>query len=114
MDFNRYDYYHYTNKEGQNVVAAVSTYAGRTVKGYAKCDPRDEFNMESGKKLAAARCNENVAEKRVRRAQRKVTEAKAALNKAIVHMQYMEDYLSNSIVAHSDAVAALDKILKKM
>ena len=51
-------------------VVAVSTYEGRTVRGVAKCDPRDEFNIEKGKMLAAARCNAKVAQKRAKRAVR--------------------------------------------
>ena len=41
---DRYNYY-----TTQNKVIAVSTYAGRTVKGIAKCDPRDTFSIDSGK-----------------------------------------------------------------
>lgn len=51
-----------------NTVIAISSYAGKTVKGIAKCDPKDEFNLESGKKLAAARCNAKVCKKRMQRA----------------------------------------------
>ena len=35
----------------------AARHAGRIAKGYAKCSPDDEFDMETGKKLAAARCN---------------------------------------------------------
>ena len=52
-----------------NKVIALSSYGGKCVKGIAKCDPQDEFNIEYGKKLAAARCNEKVCHKRLRRAQ---------------------------------------------
>lgn len=36
-------YRYYTN--GRRVIA-VSTYAGKTVRGVATCDPGDEFSME--------------------------------------------------------------------
>ena len=45
-------YRYFTN--GSKVVA-VSTYAGKTVRGVANCDPNDEFSLEKGKELAAAR-----------------------------------------------------------
>ena len=51
-----------------NKVIAISSYAGKTVKGIAKCHPNDEFNEEIGKNLAAARCNRKIAEKRYKRA----------------------------------------------
>ena len=56
---HRYKYY--TNNK--DVVVAVSSYAGKTVRGVAKCDPRDTFDIEKGKELAAARCNEKIAYK---------------------------------------------------
>lgn len=46
------------------VVYMISHYAGEVVKGSAKCSPEDEFDLEYGKRLAAARCNEKVVEKR--------------------------------------------------
>lgn len=39
-----------------NDVIAVSTYAGKTVKGIAKCDPRDTFDIDKGVEIAEARC----------------------------------------------------------
>lgn len=45
-------------------VIAISHYAGQTIKGVAKCSPNDEFDLEYGKRLAAARCNQKVCEKR--------------------------------------------------
>ena len=45
---------------------AVSSYAGKTVKGIAKLNPNDEYNEDFGKKLAAARCALKIAKKRKR------------------------------------------------
>ena len=59
----KYRYYIAGNK-----IIAVSTYAGRTVRGVAICHPQDSFDIEAGKKLAAARCNQKVADKRYERA----------------------------------------------
>jgi len=55
-----------------NKIVAISTYAGKIVRGVAKCDPNDVFNLEEGKKLAAARCDEKVNSRRLRRAQNNV------------------------------------------
>ena len=65
-----------------NKVIAVSTYAGKTVKGVAKTDPRDNFNPEFGKELAAARCAAKVAKKRKTRAQKQVLKAQRKLMEA--------------------------------
>ena len=33
-------------RDGGNTVIAISTYAGKTVKGIAKCDPNDNFSYD--------------------------------------------------------------------
>ena len=50
-------------------VVAVSSYAGRPVRGVAKCDPRDSFDIEKGRALAEARCDVKVAQKRADRSE---------------------------------------------
>ena len=57
-------YRYYTN--GENVVVAVASYKGRTIRGVAKCSEQDEFDLEVGKKLAAARCAMKIARERVK------------------------------------------------
>lgn len=68
MKFDKYTFYQYTDKQGRKVVVAVSRHAGRIVKGYAKCDINDEFDLEIGKRLAAARCNLIVQERKLKTA----------------------------------------------
>ena len=62
--------------ETPNKVIAVSSFAGQTVRGVAKCNPADEFDAEKGAALAAARCGLKIAQKRTKRAYAKVDEAK--------------------------------------
>lgn len=57
-------YKYFTN--GENVVVAVASYKGRTIRGVAKCSEQDEFDLETGKKLAAARCAMKIAKERVK------------------------------------------------
>lgn len=57
-----YDYY--TNEK--DVVVAVTHYAGRTVRGVAKCNPADTFDFELGKRIAKAKCEVKVAKKRLK------------------------------------------------
>lgn len=79
------------------VVVATSTYAGKTVRGVARCHPNDEFDMDKGIQLAVARCNLKVADKRQARACRKVKEAKLALYEAQVFLDKMRDYRVQSM-----------------
>ena len=95
-------------------VVAVSTYAGRKVRGVAKCDPRDEFSIENGKKLAAARCNLKIAEKRAKRAEKKHAEAIALATAQLRHRDRMESYHADSLVELKHAQIDLDNLLKQM
>lgn len=61
--------YKYRVDEEHGVVVAISSYAGKTIVGIARCAPGDTFDVEIGKKLAAARCSLKVAEKRMKRAE---------------------------------------------
>lgn len=50
---------------GKNKVVCVARYAGKSFRGVAKCDSsHDEFNVETGMKLAKLRCDAKIAEKR--------------------------------------------------
>lgn len=79
------------------VVVATSTYAGKTVRGVARCHPNDEFDIDKGVQLAVYRCNLKVADKRQARAARKVKEAKLALYEAQVFLDKMLDYRAQSV-----------------
>lgn len=79
------------------VVVATSTYAGKTVRGIARCHPNDKFDVDKGIELAVARCNLKVAAKRQERACRKVKEAKMALYEAQLFLDKMLDYRAQSV-----------------
>lgn len=68
----------YQFEVSDNKVIATSMHAGKPVSGVAKCDPDDEFILDAGKKLAAARCNEKVYKKRMKQARKKLKNAIAA------------------------------------
>lgn len=101
--YNNYKYIEIPNK-----VIALSTYAGKTVRGVAKCHPNDTFDVEFGRKFAAARCNAKVAAKRAANAQKKYWVAhdeylkvNRAFEKAckyytdaVAQLQEAEDYLN--------------------
>lgn len=98
---DKYKFY----KRGNDVIA-VSTYAGKTVKAYAKCDPRDAYDERAGQTLAAARCNAKIADKREARARKKVLEAQAQLEAARQHYEKMSQYLRDS--QHEASIARME------
>ena len=95
-------------------VIAVSTYAGKTCRGVAICDSSDEFSLEKGKKLAALRCGEKIAQKRLNRAQRKVDEAYRAYIDAEAYLDKMCDYKDDAIYKLDEVVAAKDELLDSL
>ena len=102
----RYRFYVTDNK-----VICVSSYAGKAVRGIAKCDPKDTFNLEDGKKLAQARCDYKIAMKRVLRARAKHAEATKALGDAREYQDKMQNYYDESFkdfVRLSEELKALE------
>lgn len=104
-------YKYFTN--GHKVIA-VSSYAGKTVRGVANCSSTDEFSFEKGKQLAAARCALKIANKRVVRAQKKYKEANKLADDAYDYRDKMEEYLDDAYEAQGAAEAILDTVLNQL
>lgn len=79
-----------------NKVIALSSYAGRPVRGIAKCHPNDTFDVEYGKKLAAARCNYKIAVKRHKAAQDKYYKLAAQLRELNTEFLRACDFLTDT------------------
>ena len=105
--------YRFFNRSNREVIA-VSTYAGKPVRGVAKLTPGDNFDEEAGKKLAAARCNEKIARKRLARATAKIKEAEKAYQKEIAWYNRMVDYYNDSFEAVEEAVKMVKELEAKM
>lgn len=88
--------YRYVLSPDRGLISAGARFAGKWVWGHAICHPEDEFDEDFGKKLAAARCNQKIAELRWKRAKKRYEEARRAV--AEVHVAFDEacDYLTNS------------------
>ena len=71
----------YTFYIADNKVTCVTHYAGKEVKGIAKCDPNDTFDSEYGRRLAQARADKKVAIKRYKAALKKKNELKESYEK---------------------------------
>jgi hypothetical protein len=110
---DKYNFIQHTTKSGAEQIIAISTYAGRTVKGIATCSPADTFSVEAGKELAAARCNLKVAKKRAKRAQEKVESAAKELNVAERHYNKMIDYAADARLDLTNAQNRLNEITNK-
>jgi hypothetical protein len=103
---DRYTYY--TN--GQKVFA-VSTFAGKPVRGTATCSPDDEFSLEKGKEIAAVRCALKIANKRLKRASKKYHEADNAVLEAQQHYENMARYFTDARNTKTEILNHLDDLL---
>lgn len=104
--------YEHTNEDGtkSSIVIALSTYAGKIVKGVAKCMAGDPFDLEKGSRLAAARCDYKVCLKRMKRATKKYNDAEMLLKEAQEHVRQMGNYFADAKAECFEAKLRLDKI----
>jgi hypothetical protein len=105
--------YKYKIDEEKRTVVAMSTFAGKVITGVARCAPEDEFNIEVGKKIAAARCSVKIAEKRVKRAETCYMIAVEAMKYWSYRLAKMKHYKDDSIVAFEAAYDSLTNIEEK-
>ena len=68
----KYRFYYHAET---NTVVCTTMYKGQTVRGVAKCNPEDRFNLETGKKLAYLRCKKKFAHKKLCRAEKAYADA---------------------------------------
>lgn len=106
---SNYRYYKQDNK-----IIAVSTYAGKTIRGIAKCNPEDKFDEEKGKEIAAARCNAKIAVKRLNNACSKYFEAYEELKRAEKRFKDMCNYLRDANNAKKEAECTLESIMMEV
>lgn len=100
----RYNFYKTKNK-----VICVSSYAGKTIRGVAKCAPNDTFDEEKGKRLAQLRCDLKVAAARVRNAEAKMNEAEKSLADAEVRFDNMCAYYEDASNTWDELVVELEE-----
>lgn len=110
LNMTKYNFY----TDGKTKVVAVSTYAGKVVRGVAKCDVNDTFSLEKGKELAAARCNEKIAKKRLARAQNANMEILVEYARLMKKFQKVVNYKDDSQVAVTEAEKLVASILATM
>lgn len=100
--------------QNDNNVICLSSYAKRAVRGIAKCSPADEFDLETGKKLAQLRCDTKIAEKRLIRAREKYSESVDALNKALKYYDDMWEYYLDSLEQYKESKIQLKMFEEKI
>ena len=112
---DKFKFVHHTSKNSNvKEVIAIGEYLGKTVKGSAKCDPRDIFDSSVGEELAARRCNFKIAEKRLENATIKVEAAQKALAEAQVALDKALNYHEHANKEYADASNLLINYIEEL
>ena len=88
-------YHFYYNAENNSVICTTS-YKNQTIRGVAKCDPEDNFNMKDGKKLSYLRCRKKHAKKKRNRAHKAYRDAIVALSTAQENLNNMRGFFEDA------------------
>ena len=99
---------------GEKKIIVVSRYAGKVVRGVAKCSPGDTYDVEKGEKLARLRCDEKISEKRVARSQEAYADAVANLAKAQKRVEAMKQYMDDAAAEYDEVQKELAKVTASM
>lgn len=110
----KYKFYKfYVNKE-KNEIIAVTHYGNKTIRGIAKCNPEDTFDVEYGKKLAVARAEVKVAKAKIKNASAAYLKASVAADEAQRKYDKMKQYYMDSVDQFDNAMAEVDKVIKEI
>lgn len=108
----KYRFFTHTNKDGIKEVIAVSTFAGKYVSGTAKCNPKDEYDYEIGKKIAATKCALKIANRRKARATDLYEQALVNKLKATRYLEQMEKYVNDADEAINFYTNKINELIK--
>ena len=99
-------YRFYCNSETKTIVCTIF-YKGKTIRGVAKCNPKDEFNEEAGKRLAYLRCKYKLMKTKFKR-------AKKAYNDAVIMAAKAENNLNKVTYFVNDVDYQLELVTNEL
>jgi hypothetical protein len=103
----------YNVSEDNRTVECLSSFAGKPVRGIAKCDPDDNFNVESGKEIAFARCELKISNKRRKKAFANYARAQADFERAKERLTKASDYIVDATIEYGENKKKLEAIESK-
>lgn len=106
--------YHFYYHEENKTVVCTTLYKGQMVRGIAKCDPSDEFNLELGKTLAYLRCKAKFARKKLKRAIQAERNAFVVANRAQYNLDRVCEFVSDSEMFLIESVNELNELEAKI
>ena len=103
----------YYNKDEQTIIC-MTLYKGKPVRGIAKCNPEDEFDLELGKKLAYLRCRKKFLCKKLKRALKAEHDAIIAEARAKYNLDSAREFVSDSEMQLDNIIKELDTLENKL
>lgn len=106
-DINQYgEKYHFYYNEDSKTIICTTLYKCQMVRGIAKCDPSDEFNIDDGKKLAYLRCRYKFSHKKLKHSHKVCNELLRAFSamqrKLIKAHEFVNDSEDQFEAAHKE------------
>ena len=102
-------------------IVAICSFAGKSIRGEAKCNPSDIMNDKIGTDLAVLRFDEKLGRRKIARAKEKrrnsakeVRLAREAYERAMNHYSNAELYYDDAKYAHEQALKQLNKFLDNL
>lgn len=105
-----FEKYKFIVVEESGKVIAITHDCGKVVRGVAVCSPGDTFDIDYGKKLAAARANMKVAIRRKRRAESRFEKTEEMLNAAKALYKKDKSFVKDANKQYDEAVRKLTNL----
>ncbi|MCD8210670.1 MAG: hypothetical protein LUC37_03895 [Prevotella sp.] len=90
--------------EEKKVIVAVAGYNGKYIRGIAKCCPEDNFDIDLGKSLAAARVNLKIEREKAKNAEEILSVTTRTLSQTMDNFKNAEENLSKNAKILSQAI----------
>lgn len=110
-EYNGHKYTIYTTNN-EKTVFAIASFAGKSVRGVAKCDPEDTPDIEKGAEIAILRCDLKITLKKIARGIKKIEAAEAEIARANEKYAKALKYLEDAEKSLEDIVNKLDEYKK--
>lgn len=106
--------YHFYQNADNGTIVCTTIYKGRMIRGIAKCNPEDNFDISIGKKLAYLRCRAKFMRKKLIRAKKVLAEASNALTFAKLNFGKACEFVDDSEAQLRNAKSELFKFASSL
>lgn len=106
--------YHFYHNTENGTVVCTRLYKGQIIRGVAKCDPQDSFDIVAGKRLAYLRCKKKFTQKKLKHANKIKDEAIISVAKANDTLHKAYEFVGDVEMQIIDIDQELNKLEEKL